>query len=174
VRASNNDLGFKDVGNQYNDLISGWVAYWNYALKPKNPLHPNDLKALIASESGFKINAQNPNKTKKVGFARGLVQLTEQTYRILQNEKGELKDHLVILDKEEIWEPNKNICAAVRWLYRKYQTAQNKLKRNPTWEETFWEYKGILKQNNKDALTLKKRLKKFLEMISEGQNLIQK
>lgn len=44
---------FKEKGNQYDDLIAGWTKYWNDVLKPDDPLEPNVVKALIATESGF-------------------------------------------------------------------------------------------------------------------------
>jgi len=40
--------------------------------------------------------------------------------------------------------PSANICAGVRWLFRKKETAAALLKRTATWEETVEDYKAIL------------------------------
>ena len=47
------DLGYEKSGKAYDELIAGWVQYWNDVLGPSEPLEPNLIKALIASESGF-------------------------------------------------------------------------------------------------------------------------
>ena len=166
IMVSANDLGFKD-GNMFNELIAGWAFYWNDIYKPDTPIHPNLVKALIATESSFDPKVQASNGEPGIGQAQGLVQLTEQTYKILKNRKGELKDHLVILNTDEIWLPNNNICAAIRWLFRKHETAKKRLKREPTWEETLWEYKGILNKKNPKSIAIKKRLAKFIERMHE-------
>lgn len=48
------ELGFPD-GNKYDLLIAGWTKFWNEIFKPSEPLTPDFVKALIATESGFKI-----------------------------------------------------------------------------------------------------------------------
>ncbi|MEQ1664204.1 MAG: transglycosylase SLT domain-containing protein, partial [Bdellovibrionales bacterium] len=102
-----NALGFKN-GNSYDDLIRGWTKYWNEVFNPKEPLDPDLVKALIATESGFK-----PGVIVKVGKtknrARGLMQVTDETQKILGNPKGELKDQLVHVDQEDMSDPNQNI-----------------------------------------------------------------
>ena len=42
-----------DDANKYDVLIRGWVRYWNEIFQPKNPLDPNLVKALMATESSF-------------------------------------------------------------------------------------------------------------------------
>lgn len=98
------------------------------------------MKALIESESRFNPMAMAPNK-KPAGPARGLVQLTEQTIKILKDHKGEITDHYVDISNEELFEPEKNICAAIRWLFRKREILQKNLNRSPDWLETIAEYK---------------------------------
>ena len=49
------ELGFKGRGNKYDNLISGWTAYWNDLYKINPPLPRSYVKALIATESGFSI-----------------------------------------------------------------------------------------------------------------------
>jgi len=64
------DLGFKNKGNHYDDLIAGWTKYWNDVLKPETPLVPDIVKALIASESGF--NPKNlANKKDRNSLSQG-------------------------------------------------------------------------------------------------------
>ncbi|MBL7665008.1 MAG: nucleotidyltransferase domain-containing protein [Bacteriovoracaceae bacterium] len=166
IKASDNILKKYPNHNKYNELISGWTAYWNDVFKDSNPLHPNYVKILIASESGFDSNSKAENKLN-VGQAQGLVQLTEKTQRILRDQKGELKNHYVILNKEEIWEPNKNICAAVRWLFRKKDILKKRMKREPKWSEVLIEYKGITNDKSDEALKIKRNLNELLKDINE-------
>ncbi len=162
IKVSSNNLGFNIVGNTYDKLISGWTAYWNNIFKLSNPLHPNFVKALIATESSFLPKSKAKNKSNKIGTAKGLIQLTDQSYKILKNQKGELKDYFVELEEDELWDPNKNIAASVRWLFRKRETTKAILKREPTWEEVLWDYKGILKSKTNYAKDVKTDLKKYL------------
>jgi hypothetical protein len=143
-------LGFKN-GSSYDDLIAGWVQYWNDVLKPDQPLEPNVVKALIASESSFqpaKLFDKNDRDS-----ARGLMQITNDTRKILGDDDGELKDHFVTASQEDLDNPNVNICAGIRWLFRKRDLASNRLKRSATWVEAAEEYKGdlkgLLKKNKK-------------------------
>lgn len=69
---------------KYDPFIQGWTKYWNEVLKPKTPLDPNIIKALIASESGFKLNPR-PQNAGSAGKARGLIQLTDTAIKILSN-----------------------------------------------------------------------------------------
>ncbi|MBI3556557.1 MAG: lytic transglycosylase domain-containing protein [Deltaproteobacteria bacterium] len=121
-------------GAKYDDLIAGWVQYWNDVIGDKDPLSSNVVKALIASESGFrpKLLADKKNANS----ARGLTQILNDTRKILGDESGELKDHYVSVTREELNDPNVNICAGVRWLFQKRSLASGKLGRPATWEET--------------------------------------
>ncbi len=135
--------------DQHDVLISGWCKYWNDVLKPDILIDVNFVKALMESESRFNTKALAPNK-KSIGPARGLIQITEQTWRILKDRKGEIKDHYVDIKKEELFDPSINICAAIRWLFRKSEILQKRLSRSPSWVETIAEYKGLgpdLKKN---------------------------
>jgi len=124
----------------YDDLIAGWTKYWNDVLKPEEKLHPNVVKALIASESSFRpkqlANPKNSNS------ARGLMQITNNTRKILADEKGELKDHYLTLTKKDLNDPSNNICAGIRWLFRKKEVASALLKRQASWAEAIAEFKG--------------------------------
>ncbi len=149
-------LRFKN-GSKYDDLIAGWVQYWNEVMKPPIPLEPNCVKALIASESGF-----DPNKLankKNSNSARGLMQITNETRKILGNEKRELKDHYIDVTKSDLNDPNNNICAGVRWLIYKRERASQKLGHSASWEEAIKEYKGL---SNKGPRQVEKNMKAFL------------
>ena len=76
----------------------------------------------------------------------GLMQITGHTHQYLCGEKKELRDHLVRISTDELLDPSSNICAGVRWLFRKKETASWLLKRTATWEETVEDYKAILSQ----------------------------
>jgi predicted nucleotidyltransferase len=160
--------GILSTANQYDVLIAGWCKYWNDIFKPDRPLEPNFVKALIYSESKFKPTSIAKNK-KEIGPARGLIQITEQSWRILKNKKGEIKDHYVDLTKEELFEPSKNICAGIRWLFRKREIIQKKSKLSPEWIDVMIEYKGIkagLKKNDSTSLRILKEFKEFYDSNS--------
>ena len=134
-----NDLHFEN-GNQYDETIAIWTDYFNHKFNSIFPLHPNVVKALIASESGF----QSDPPINKV--ARGIAQITKQTFKTLQDPKGETKDFIFYkIRQKDLLDPGIAIPMAVRWLFRKKKLANHKLKRDPTIEELILEYKGLLK-----------------------------
>jgi len=161
------DLGFKgkNKGNRYDDLIAGWTKYWNEVFKPDSDLDPNIVKALIATESGFNsgILANKKNKNS----ARGLMQITNDTRKILGDENGELKDHYLTLTRDELNDPSTNICAGIRWLFRKREVASSLLKRPATWEETVAEFKGTRKATKARASKLMEEFNKKLEVLKK-------
>lgn len=132
------NLGFKN-GTKYDGLISGWTKYWNEVLRPDVLLDPNLVKALIASESRFEpailANKKNPKS------ARGLMQVTEFSRVIMADLNGELKDHFVDLSREDLDDPNLNLCAGIRWLIHKFKKLPKR--KAGSWEEAVWEYKGL-------------------------------
>lgn len=140
------DLGYSD-GNFYDLSIAGWTKFWNETLKPDRPVSPDFIKVLISTESGFDLS---PDQASKSGMARGLIQITEKTRKILQNAHGELGDHLIILTVEESREIEPNIAAGVRWLYHKRFLLEHRIKRKASWEEAAAEYKGIFTQIGKN------------------------
>jgi hypothetical protein len=99
--------------DDYDIEIRGWTKYWNDIFKLDDPLDPNLVKALILTESSFK-NDPKSNKT-----AYGLMQIARKTLGYLRDTKGELRNYLVCLDKEQLYDPSANICAGIRWLFRK-------------------------------------------------------
>ena len=171
LKAKPNNLGFnKDGknGNQFDDLINGWVAYWNDIFKTDPLLHPNFVKGLMATESGFNPKSIASNKNKKIGYARGLMQITERTQRQLAGDEKELKDQLVILNDEEVWEPNKNICAGIRWIFRKREILKSQMKKDPTWKEVLMGYKGRIDSQTNETKDVQKKLNKFLKQLGDN------
>jgi Transglycosylase SLT domain len=158
-------LKFRAKGSKYDEPIAGWVQYWNEVLKPDEPLDPNLVKALIASESGFE-----PKKLYKKtdsNSARGLTQITNATRKLLGGAKGGLKDHLITVTKSELNDPNVNICAGVRWLFEKRRLASSMLKRPASWLEAIWEYKGLRTASKEDAEKIKNIFNKFYEELKK-------
>ena len=154
---SNSDLEFKR-GNEFNLLIEGWVKYWNDILGPKILLDPDLVKVLIATESSFNPEAKK-KASKQAGMARGLMQVTDQTLKFLSGEKKELKNHFVIIDQKEAYDPNLNIASGVRWLFRKKEIADAKFK-NASWFEVVMLYKSYRSLNND-------RMKKFIRLYEK-------
>jgi len=133
-------------GNKYDRLIAGWTKFWNEVLRPEDPLLPDFVKALMATESGFKIPKDHESTD---GTTRGLIQVTEGTRKILQNLKGELKDHHIELTVNECRESVTNVAAGIRWLHYKKKFRERREKRKISWEEAIAEYKGISTQLGK-------------------------
>lgn len=125
--------------DNYDVLIRGWVSYWNDIFNFKEPLDPNVVKALMATESSFDANAEN---IRKKAHARGLLQIMESTRIILSDHKGELPNNLIQATAHDLFNPSINICCGVRWLFRKKVTATSNLGHEATWEETVIEYKA--------------------------------
>jgi hypothetical protein len=132
-------LGFPN-GNKYDLLIAGWTKFWNEVLKSEDPLSPDFVKALIATESSFNLVK---DQSSFDGPARGLIQITESTRKILQDSKGEIKNHHIELSVEESREAAVNIGAGIRWLHYKKLYAKRVLKREATWEDAVIFYKGL-------------------------------
>lgn len=78
----------------------------------------------------------------------GLLQITEQTLHILNDHKGELSNYLMFIRAQDLFDPSINICAGVRWLFRKQITASARLGRTATWEEGVIEYKSYWDEIN--------------------------
>ncbi|MEI8347183.1 MAG: transglycosylase SLT domain-containing protein [Pseudomonadota bacterium] len=131
--------------DKYDTLIRGWVKYWNDIFKPKELLDPNLVKALMASESSFRVEppAQNAGAA---GKANGILQITDKMIKELGNPKGGIKDHYIEIDQSSVLDPNVSICAAVRCLFDKQAYASKKLKREASWMEAIMLYKGYKKE----------------------------
>lgn len=158
------DLGFKGKGKKYDHLIAGWTQYWNDVLNSSDPLDPNLVKALIASESGFRpgILAKQKDPTS----ARGLMQVLDSTRKILGDEKGELKDHYLTLRRADLDDPNVNICAGIRWLFQKRKLAGSR-GREATWVETIYKYKGAATVTPKRAAEIMDDFLEYLKRLQE-------
>jgi hypothetical protein len=164
VKASTDKLGFVDDANKYNELINGWCAYWNEILKPDIPLHPNYIKALMATESGFSEDPFTRNKNHK---AIGLMQIMPETIGYLSTNSKDIKDHFIEMDKEDAKDPSVAIAASTRWLFRKHRLAKGKNK-NSTWMDALEEYKGISKQKGLDSDKIRNDLNKFFNDLTKN------
>lgn len=141
--------------DKYDETIAVWTDYFNKTFGANPSLDPDVVKALIASESGFRLD---PPENK---IALGIAQITKQTWRILQDPKGEAKDFIFNkIRQKDLKDPNIAIPMATRWLFRKKIIARNKLGREPDTEELILEYKGLLKSKSEYK---KRALEKFKE-----------
>jgi hypothetical protein len=154
-------LNYKN-SDKYDDLIAVWTDYFNKKFEANPPLDPNIVKALIASESGFR---EDPPENK---IAFGIAQITPETFKALQDPKGEVKDFIFNdIRKKDLKNPNINISMAIRWLHRKKRLAEGKLGRAATSEEIILEYKGLLKSKSDEK---KRALKNFKENYDKLKN----
>ncbi len=138
-----------------DEAIAVWTDYFNKKFKAKPPLDTDVVKALIASESGFRAD---PPENKR---ALGITQITKDTLKIMQDPNGETKDFIFRdIRQKDLKDPSIAIPMSIRWLFRKRETAMNQLKRVPDHEELILEYKGLLKSKTDYK---NKALKKFRE-----------
>lgn len=129
--------------DKYDEVIAVWTDYFNLKFNADPSLDPDIVKALIASESGFRAD---PRENKK---AFGISQITPSTLKILQDPNGETKEFIFNkIRQKDLKDPNIAIPMSVRWLFRKRATAMNQLKRVPEHEELILEYKGLLKSSS--------------------------
>ena len=153
VRTKVAQLRAPQVANDFDATIATWVQYWNEIFSGKSaPLTPETVKALILSESSFRTDVTT--RVSKGNLARGLTQITDETRKILGNEKGELKDHFLTLSAKDLDNPTIAVCAAVRWLYHKRDQASSYLGREASWHEAVAHYKSYLRRK-KDWRTQK-------------------
>lgn len=146
--------------DDYDFDIRGWSQYWNDLFTLPNPLDPDFVKALIGTESSFDLKPKGNSK------AFGLMQLLPETFEILRDVKGELKDYLIRLSHDQYLDASANICSGIRWIFQKKKLASAKLKRESTWEEAIIEYKGYWHDIEKgvDPEPMK-RLRKFYRIL---------
>ena len=137
---------FKTNGTLFDEFIKGWTLYWNDVLEPTVQLDAKLVKALVASESGF--DPAKWNKRRGQNAAHGLMQVTNATVRNLKSSK-ELKNHFVNLSVSDMTDPNANICAGIRWLFRKKQLLEKKSKKMVDWRDAVREYKGYKAKDKK-------------------------
>ena len=143
---SKNTLG-NPRANRFNHLIEGWTQYWNDIFKPKIPLDPDFIKALIISESSFNPRSKN-FASKRAGYAFGLMQVTEQTVKFLAGHRKEIRNHFLYIDQKDLFDPVINIAAGIRGLFRKKEIANAKLG-DASWLETIRFYKGYPTMNGR-------------------------
>ncbi len=159
IYPTTNKLSKYKNADKYDEVIAVWTDYFNKKFKAKPPLDPDVVKALIASESGFRADPSE-NKT-----AIGITQITKDTLKIMQDPNGETKDFIFRdIRQKDLKNSNIAIPMGVRWLFRKRETAMNQLKRSPDHEELILEYKGLLKSKTKQK---DKALKNFRENYAD-------
>jgi len=94
-----------------------------------------------------------------------LMQIMPQTIKYLSSKEKELQDHFIEIDEESVRDPVVNIAAGTRWLFRKFELTERKLKRVPTWKEVLFDYKGITNDDSKDAIKIRASIDKYLKEL---------
>ena len=150
--------------NAFDEIIGGWTRYWNEVLRPEVPLDPDIVKALIFSESSYNPDVRDTFAGRRAGYARGLMQVTDQSLDILADEGGEVPDFLVDVDQQDMSDHSVNICVGIRWLFHKRRLLKSKLSRDVTWEEAVAEYKSYTEDIQRGEMP--GNYKKFLDELS--------
>ena len=81
--------------------------------------------------------------------------------------------NLVCLTKQQLLNPSANICTGIRWLFRKKETAADKLKHKATWINTIEDYKSYLKdiiENKPYNEEQMKKLNHYYKLLQENNN----
>jgi hypothetical protein len=79
-----------------------------------------------------------------------------------------LKDHLITVTKEDLNDPNLNICAGIRWLFEKRRSLSSHLKKPATWLETIWDYKAVARaKTKKKAEEIKTKFNNLYEELQK-------
>lgn len=156
-------MGMNERDHIYDQLIIGWTDYWNRVLEAMPPLEPSVVKALLVSESSLHPKAKASGKNP----ARGLAQLMPLTIKALGGFRMELKDHLILIEPDDIFDPAVSISAGIRWLHQKRVTATRRLKRQATWEEAVAEYKHYLVDRSRSPKKYEKGMRPFLDLLKE-------
>lgn len=138
------------------------VQYWNDIFNPQTPLTPDIIKALFFSESSFNLDVKDQRVSNR-NFARGPLQITDETRKILADEEGELTDHYMTLTADDIRDPAIAISAATRWLFHKKNLASKYLGREADWTEAVAHYKGYLRK--KSDFRKQKGMKNFFTTL---------
>jgi hypothetical protein len=157
----------KSAGDMYDDLIGLWTTYWNQMLPSDEPLDPDLVKALIATESGFKYWAKAKVPHTKNVYALGLLQVRDDYVKIL-SKKGELKDFFIVLKKQDLYDPAVGIATGIRWLFHKRDLIEKKLKRKLKWNELILYYKGFVDSKGRpkpNADTEQKKFNRFYKLM---------
>jgi len=162
---SSHELGFGKKGQKYDVLIGLWTKYWNDIFSLKEPLDPNIVKALMATESGFQEIPTNISTGHK---AIGIMQLMPETVKYLSSTK-ELKDFHIDISSKEALDPAVNISSAIRWLFRKQEVGESRLKRKLTWVEVIEEYKGIIGDESGKAQQIRESFQGYLKKLKDAR-----
>jgi hypothetical protein len=148
--------------DEFDDLIAVWCDYFNKQFNTTPPLEPNLVKALLASESDFKLDPSGNTQ------ASGIAQLTPETFKALQDTEGEVKEFIFKnIRKKDLLNPEVAIPMAIRWLSRKKRLADGKLGRTASSEEIILEYKGLLKSNSPYKKRATEKFRKEYELLSK-------
>jgi hypothetical protein len=142
-------------------VMAIWTDYFNKKFPSESLLDPDVVKALIGSESDFKLDPVNPK-------AFGIAQMTKQTFKALQDPKGEVKDFIFTkFTLKDLRDPTVAIPMAIRWLFRKKRLAQGKLGREANAEEIILEYKGLLKSKSVYQQSALKKFRKLYALLKK-------
>jgi hypothetical protein len=147
--------------DKYDELMAIWTDYFNKKFPSESLLDPDVVKVLIGSESDFKLDPVNPK-------AFGIAQITKQTFKALQDPKGEVKDFIFTkFTLKDLKDPTVAIPMAIRWLFRKKRLAQGKLGREANAEEIILEYKGLLKSKSDYQQSALEKFRKLYALLKK-------
>jgi soluble lytic murein transglycosylase-like protein len=86
-------------GLKYDKEIGFWTQFWKEVFDQKTKITPDFVKTLMMSESSFDPRARAKTHNGS-GNALGLMQITEYTFKLLAEDKKELRDFYFKVSKK--------------------------------------------------------------------------
>lgn len=122
------------------------------------------VKALVATESSFEEDIESRHKNKALR-AYGLMQVLGDTFKILQDEGGEIKDHYINVAAKNYKNPSANLASGIRWLIHKYELHKKNHPR-ADWIDAISKYKKLPRSNR-----AMRRLEQFYLALKNQENI---
>lgn len=125
--------GFEGEGAEYDGVIQFWLDYWkSQEIEFPDDFDPLLIKVMIAIESTFNPNAVTKSK---ISSASGLMQITDQSLRVLggfpnENKWIEMRNHLIHVEKVDKLDPIVSVAMGTRLLGLKWAQIKDPEKRN--------------------------------------------
>ncbi len=115
--------GFKGH-HELDPIIQFWLRHWKKTGLKFPHLDPLLIKTIIAVESSFQPKASAPKGSGSTAY--GLMQVTNQSRRILSGNTKEMKRPYLILSRKDLEDSVLTVAAGTRWLIHKHYLVRKK------------------------------------------------